>query len=132
MDAHVCAMTNDNTNTLTDVTAVAAEALAALDGGHQIAPFSVRLSAFGLEDAYRLREDPYPEKIKARLIIRSVESLLLIRRIRMHGYSEQEKSGIRALLRELQALVPRVGHLVSYRKNLPQAERTCRRLPNHC
>jgi len=68
-----------------------------------------------------LREDPYPEKIKARLIIRSVESLLLIRRIRMHGYSEQEKSGIRALLRELQALVPRVGHLVSYRKNLPQA-----------
>jgi uncharacterized membrane protein YccC len=68
-----------------------------------------------------LREDPYPEKIKARLIIRSVESLLLIRRIRMHGYSGQEKSGIRALLRELQALVPRVGHLVSYRKNLPQA-----------
>jgi hypothetical protein len=51
--AHVCAMTNDNTNTLRDVTAVAAEALAPLDGGHQIAPFSVRLSALGLEDAYR-------------------------------------------------------------------------------
>jgi 2-oxo-3-hexenedioate decarboxylase len=54
IDAHVCAMTNDNTNTLTDATAVAAEALAALDGGNQIAPFSVRLSAFGLEDAYRV------------------------------------------------------------------------------
>jgi uncharacterized membrane protein YccC len=68
-----------------------------------------------------LREDPYPEKVKARLIIRSVEALLVIHRIRMHGYSEQEMAGIRALLRELQALVPRVGHLVSYRKNLPQA-----------
>ena len=28
---------------------------------------------------------------------------------------------MRALLRELQALVPQVGHLVSYRKNLPPA-----------
>ena len=68
-----------------------------------------------------LREDPYPEKIKARLAIRSVEALQVIRQIRMHGYSEKEKASIRALLRELQALVPRVGHLVSYRKNLPQA-----------
>jgi uncharacterized membrane protein YccC len=68
-----------------------------------------------------LREEPYPEKVKARLIIRSVEALLVIHRIRMHGYSEQEMAGMRALLRELQALVPRVGHLVSYRKNLPQA-----------
>jgi 2-oxo-3-hexenedioate decarboxylase len=47
-------MANDNTNTLTEITAVASEALAALDGGHQIAPFSARLSAFGLEDAYRV------------------------------------------------------------------------------
>jgi len=54
IDAHICEMTNDNTNTLMDVTAIAAEALAALDGGHQIAPFSARLSAFGLEDAYRV------------------------------------------------------------------------------
>ena len=68
-----------------------------------------------------LRDDPYPEKVKARLIIRSVEALLVIHRIRMHGYSEPEMAGIRALLRELQALVPRVGHLVSYRKNLPPA-----------
>src|ERR1700733_3347066 len=68
-----------------------------------------------------LREDPYPEKVKARLIIRSVEALLVIHRIRMHGYSEQEMAGMRPLLREPQALVPQVGHLVSYRKNLPPA-----------
>jgi uncharacterized membrane protein YccC len=68
-----------------------------------------------------LREDPSPEKVQARLIIRSVEALLVIHRIRMHGYSEQEMAGMRALLRELQALVPQIGHLVSYRKNLPPA-----------
>jgi uncharacterized membrane protein YccC len=68
-----------------------------------------------------LREDPYPEKVKARLVIRSVEALLVIHRIRMHGYSEEEMAGMRALLRELQALVPQMGHLVSYRKNLPPA-----------
>ena len=45
----------------------------------------------------------------------------MIHRIRMHGYSKKEKAGIGALLRQLQALVPRVGHLVSYRKNVPQA-----------
>ena len=39
----------------------------------------------------------------------------------MHGYSEKEKAGLSALLRRLQAMVPRVGHLVSYRKNLPPA-----------
>ena len=37
----------------------------------------------------------------------------------MHGYSEKEKAGLSALVRKLQAVVPRVGHLVSYRKNLP-------------
>jgi uncharacterized membrane protein YccC len=68
-----------------------------------------------------LREDPYPEKVKARLVIRSVEALLVIHRIRMHGYSKQEMTGLRALLRELQALVPQVGHLVAYRKKLPPA-----------
>jgi hypothetical protein len=45
----------------------------------------------------------------------------VIHGIRMHGYSEKEKAGLSALLRQLQALVHRVGHLVSYRKNLPQA-----------
>jgi 2-oxo-3-hexenedioate decarboxylase len=37
-----------------NVAEVAAEALAALDGGRQIAPFSARLSAFALDDAYRV------------------------------------------------------------------------------
>ena len=45
---------NGSMDALIDIQAVAAEALAALDGGNQIAPFSVRLSAFGLEDAYRV------------------------------------------------------------------------------
>ena len=34
--------------------AIAAEALTALDTGHQISPFSERLSGFELEDAYRV------------------------------------------------------------------------------
>lgn len=68
-----------------------------------------------------LREDRYPEKIQARLAIRSVEASQVIRRIRMHGCSEKEKASISDLIRELQALVPRIGHLVSYRKNLPRA-----------
>ena len=37
-----------------DIQEVAAEALAALDTRHQVAPFSARLSAFDLEDAYRV------------------------------------------------------------------------------
>jgi uncharacterized membrane protein YccC len=68
-----------------------------------------------------LREDPHQEKIRAQLAIRSVEAQQFIQRIRMHGYSEKEKAGLSALLRQLQAVVPRVGHLVSYRKNLPPA-----------
>jgi 2-oxo-3-hexenedioate decarboxylase len=36
------------------VAAIAAEALAALDTCHQISPFSARLSAFDLDDAYRV------------------------------------------------------------------------------
>jgi hypothetical protein len=68
-----------------------------------------------------LREDPHQEKIRAQLAIRSVEAQQLIQRIPMHGYSEKEKAGLSALLRQLQAVVPRVGHLVSYRKNLPPA-----------
>ena len=47
-------MTNGNTNALTELQAIAAEALAALDTGHQISPFSARLSAFDLDDAYRV------------------------------------------------------------------------------
>jgi 2-oxo-3-hexenedioate decarboxylase len=42
------------TKARTDIAAVAAEALAALDAGRQIAPFSTRLSAFELDDAYRV------------------------------------------------------------------------------
>ena len=47
-------MTNGNTNRLTDIKAVASEALAALDTGGRIAPFSARLSTFDLDDAYRV------------------------------------------------------------------------------
>src|SRR5690349_15234212 len=39
---------------LIDIQAVAVEAIAALDGGHQIKPFSSRLSSFNLDDAYRV------------------------------------------------------------------------------
>jgi 2-oxo-3-hexenedioate decarboxylase len=39
---------------LIDVQAVAAEAFATLDTGHQIEPFSLRLSSFNLDDAHRL------------------------------------------------------------------------------
>ena len=68
-----------------------------------------------------LREDPHHEKITAGLAIRSVEAQQVIRGIRMLGCSEKEKATITALLRLLQAMVPRIGHLVTYRKNLPQA-----------
>jgi 2-oxo-3-hexenedioate decarboxylase len=47
-------MTNGNTNAPTELQAIGAEALAALDTGHQISPFSARLSAFDLDDAYRV------------------------------------------------------------------------------
>jgi 2-oxo-3-hexenedioate decarboxylase len=47
-------MTNGNTNALTELQAIAAEAFATLDTGHQISPFSARLSAFDLDDAYRI------------------------------------------------------------------------------
>ena len=47
-------MTNDNTNALTELQAIAAEAFAALDTGHQISPFSARTSAFDLDAAYRV------------------------------------------------------------------------------
>ena len=41
-------------DTRTDIEAIAAEALVALDTGHQVAPFSGRRSPFDLEDAYRV------------------------------------------------------------------------------
>jgi 2-oxo-3-hexenedioate decarboxylase len=47
-------MTNGKTTALTDLQAIAAEAFAVLDTGHQISPFSARLSAFDLDDAYRV------------------------------------------------------------------------------
>src|SRR5271166_4498302 len=47
-------MTNDNTDALTELQAIAAEASAALDTCRQISPFSARLSAFDLDDAYRV------------------------------------------------------------------------------
>jgi 2-oxo-3-hexenedioate decarboxylase len=47
-------MSSIETDTPTDVAAIAAEALAALDGSRQIAPFSSRLSAFDLDEAYRV------------------------------------------------------------------------------
>ena len=47
-------MTAIKTDTPTDIQTIAAEALAALDSGRQIAPFSSRLAAFELDDAYRV------------------------------------------------------------------------------
>src|ERR1700686_5361661 len=47
-------MPNGNTISLTELETIAAEALAALDTCHQISPFSARLSAFDLDDAYRV------------------------------------------------------------------------------
>ena len=47
-------MTNGNSNALSELRAITAEALAALDTGHQISPFSARFSAFDLDDAYRV------------------------------------------------------------------------------
>ena len=45
-------MSTDDTNTLADAKAIAAEALAALDTGRQIPPFSARRADFDLNDAY--------------------------------------------------------------------------------
>ena len=47
-------MTNRNSNALTELQAIAAEAFAALETGHQISPFSARISAFDLDSAYRV------------------------------------------------------------------------------
>jgi 2-oxo-3-hexenedioate decarboxylase len=47
-------MTNGNSNALSELRAITAEALAALDTGHQISPFSARFSAFDLEVAHRV------------------------------------------------------------------------------
>jgi 2-oxo-3-hexenedioate decarboxylase len=47
-------MTNRNSNALTELQAIAAEAFAALNTGRQISPFSTRLSAFDIDDAYRV------------------------------------------------------------------------------
>jgi len=47
-------MTDRDPASPVDVPAIAGEAFATLDTGRQIAPFSLRLSAFGLPDAYRV------------------------------------------------------------------------------
>lgn len=47
-------MTTGKTNGVTELEAIAAEAFAALDASHQIAPFSARFSGFNLDDAYRV------------------------------------------------------------------------------
>jgi 2-oxo-3-hexenedioate decarboxylase len=47
-------MSSVDTIAATDVAGIAAEALAALDSGRQIAPFSSSLTAFALDDAYRV------------------------------------------------------------------------------
>jgi len=45
---------NGDTKALTELQTIAAEALAAFDTCHQISQFSARLSAFDLDDAYRV------------------------------------------------------------------------------
>ena len=47
-------MTNGSSNALSDLRSITAEALAALDTGHQISSFSARFSAFDLDDAYHV------------------------------------------------------------------------------
>jgi len=47
-------MITANANSVAELEAIAAEALAALDTGHQIVPFSAHLSGFNLDDAYRV------------------------------------------------------------------------------
>ena len=47
-------MITANANGVAELEAIAAEAFAALDSGHQIVPFSARLSGFNLDDAYRV------------------------------------------------------------------------------
>ena len=45
-------MSTNDTNTVAEIKAIAAEALAALDAAHQVPPFSTRVAAFNLKDAY--------------------------------------------------------------------------------
>jgi 2-keto-4-pentenoate hydratase len=47
-------MTDLETDRRIDVPVIAAEAFSVLDTGRQIAPFSSRLPAFSLDDAYRV------------------------------------------------------------------------------
>jgi 2-oxo-3-hexenedioate decarboxylase len=47
-------MITANANGVAELEAIAAEAFATLDTGHQIVPFSARLSGFNLDDAYRV------------------------------------------------------------------------------
>ena len=63
-------MTNGNAAALSDLQAIATEAFAVLDTGHQVSPFTARFSAFDLDEAYRvtaairaMREMPVGRKI---------------------------------------------------------------------
>jgi hypothetical protein len=47
-------MTGDDTSALPQLQAIAGEAFALLDTGHQIPPFSARFSALDLDGAYRV------------------------------------------------------------------------------
>ena len=50
-------LSNGTPNVLTELQAIAAEALTSLDTGRQVSPFSARFSDFDLDDAYRVAAD---------------------------------------------------------------------------
>ena len=73
---------NGDTKALTEFQAIAAEALTALDTCHQISPFSARLSAFDLDDAYRvtaaIRQMRETRKPVAPRLTYSIDSLTIV------------------------------------------------------
>ena len=87
-------MTNGNINRLTDIKAVASEALAALDTGGRIAPFSARLSTFDLDDAYRVTAEIRQMRemaARCRWVARSASRIARFGR-NMHGGSPTAKT----------------------------------------
>jgi hypothetical protein len=66
-----------------------------------------------------LSQAPDQEKIQTRLAITSVEALQAIRQIPMPVAEAAEKSRFAALVRELQAVVARIQHLVFHESILP-------------
>jgi uncharacterized membrane protein YccC len=67
-----------------------------------------------------LRCEPDQERIQTRLAILSVEALQAIRQIRSHRFSEEERTGIIALVHLLQAVPNRIRHLLLHRPLLPE------------